>query len=122
MRKALLLLSCAVAISTIGFMIIEEVSLLDAFFMTIITLSTVGYSEVFPLSNSGKIFSAFMIMLNIGVVAYTLSVFSEYIIAGNFFKHRNKIRMEKRVRKLSNHIIICGYSKYAEESIQHFEA
>jgi len=110
------------AISTLGFVLIEDVSLLDAFFMTIITLSTVGYSEVFPLSDIGKIFSSIMILLNILVVAYTLSAFTEYIIAGNFFKQRNKIRMEKRVRKLSNHIIICGYSKYAEESIQHFEA
>jgi len=122
MRKAIILLSCAVAISTIGYIVLEGVSFLDAFFMTIVTLSTVGYSEVFTLSETGKIFTSFMILVNIGVVAYALSVFTEYIVQGQFFYQRNKKRMENRVKKLSNHIIICGYSKYAEESILHFDA
>lgn len=122
MRKALILLFLAVAISTIGFMIIEGASLLDSFFMTIVTLSTVGYSEVFPLSDTGKVFSSIMILANIGVLAYALSFFTEYIIQGQFLKQRNLKRMENRIQKLSNHIIICGYSKYSEESILQFEA
>jgi len=122
MRRAIILLTCAVAISTIGYMLIEDVSMLDSFFMTIITLSTVGYSEVFPLSDAGRLFSSIMILCNIVILAYTLSAFTEYIIQGQFFNLRNKKRMEKRVQKLSNHIIICGYSKYAKESIQHFKS
>lgn len=122
MRKALLLLALAVVISTIGFMIIESASLLDSFFMTIVTLSTVGYREVFPLSDAGKVFSSIMILANMGVLAYALSAFSEYIIEGQFLKQRNLKRMEDRVQKLSNHIIICGYSKYSEESILQFAA
>jgi len=122
MRKALILLFCAVAVSTIGFMIIEGASLLDCFFMTVVTLSTVGYSEVFPLSSTGKVFSSVMILTNMGVIAYALSAFSEYIISGEYFKNRNLKQMENRIQKLNNHIIICGYSKYSEESIHQFDA
>ncbi len=69
-----------------GYMLTEGYNLIDAIYMVIITISTVGYTEVEPLSPLGKKFSSFFILINIGLFAYFLAVFSYYIIQGEIFK------------------------------------
>ena len=103
-----------------GYVIIEGYSWIDAFFMVIITISTVGYGEVKELSNAGKIYSAILIIINVGVFAYLLSVFSHYIIQGAYFKKAFLRKMKKKIAKLKNHVIVCGYGKYGNEIVDHF--
>ena len=80
----LLLIVCIVCIGVAGYIIIEEYSVLDSFYMTIITVATVGFREVQPLSDSGKIFTSFLIITSFGTFAYALTSISQYVIDGEF--------------------------------------
>jgi voltage-gated potassium channel len=102
-------------------MLIEDYDLADAFYMVVITVSTVGYTEVQPMSDAGKLYSAFYIIVNIGLFAYFLSVFSYYVIQGKIYKNWHYSMMKKSINKLEGHIILCGYGKYGREIATHFE-
>ena len=119
-RIALGLLLIDMLIGVAGYIIIEGYRFIDAFYMVIITISTVGYTEVEPLSDSGQLFSTFYIVVNIGLFAYLLAVFSNYVIQGEIFKkmHLNLIR--NNIEKLSDHVNLCGYGRYGKEISSHF--
>ena len=67
-----------------GFILIEDYTFLEAFYMTIITIATVGFQEVRPLSDSGKIFTAFLIITSFGTFAYAISAITKYVVEGEF--------------------------------------
>lgn len=110
----LLLIIFVIIVGTSGYMIIEPEysdSVLDALYMTTITLATVGYEEVFPLGNAAKIFTIFLIAIGITTLGYGVSSITSLIIEGqikNTFRDR---KMEKSINKLKNHIILCGYGR-----------
>lgn len=110
----------SILLGVFGFMGIENYTLTDAFYMAVITISTVGYTEVEPLSEGGKIFSSIYIILNIGIFAYILSVFSSYVIEGEFFEKLQQSRMEKKINELQKHVILCGYGRYGKEIAENF--
>lgn len=118
-RLGFLLLIFDLVIGIGGFIAIENFGLIDAIYMTIITVSTVGYTEVQPLSEAGQIFTSVYILINIGVFAYVLAVFSYYIIQGEIFKNMHLAMINKSISKLQDHVIICGYGKYGKEAVQH---
>ncbi len=120
-RIAFGLLAFSVLVGILGFTILEKYSFLDAFYMTIITLSTVGFGEVRPLSGAGRIFTSFYIVGNIGIYAYAATAFSRYIIEGEIFKKRFIKSMEKRINALHDHVIVCGFGKYGYEICRHLE-
>ena len=120
LRLALWLLIGDLAFGIVGFSALEQYNLLDAFYMTIITISTVGFTEVHPLSPGGRIFTSGLILLNIGIISYILAVFSYYIIQGEFFKNLHHLMIEKQISKMQDHIILCGYGRYGKEISQHF--
>ncbi len=121
LRVAVLLLVLDMIIGTVGYMWIEGYSLLDAFYMVVITISTVGYSEIQTLDPAGKLFTALFIIINIGLIAYLLAVFSYYVIQGEIYKKWHFYMISKRVNKLKDHVILCGYGKYGREISSHFE-
>src|SRR5689334_21287663 len=85
----------------LGFMLIEHYSFLDSFFMTIITVATVGYEEVKPLSDIGKLFTSFLIIFSIGTFAYAVSVLTKYVIEGEFQLYFKHYKVNKEILKLS---------------------
>ena len=101
----------------LGFMIIEDYSFVDAFYMVVITISTVGFMEVEPLSEAGRLFTAVLISVNIGVFAYALAVFSYYIVQGEIFKLMHVNQIQSRISDLKDHVIVCGYGKYGTEIV-----
>jgi voltage-gated potassium channel len=103
-----------------GYMYLEGYSLGEAFYMTVITISTVGYTEVRPLSEAGQLFSSALIILNFGIFAYVLSVFSYYVINGEFFKNMHLNLISNKIEQLKNHVIVCGYGRYGKEVVQNF--
>lgn len=103
-----------------GYMYFEDYSFREAFYMTVITISTVGYTEVRPLSPEGQWFSSFLILLNIGIFAYVLSVFSYYIFSGEIFKKMHQNMIGSKIDALHNHVIVCGYGRYGQEVVQNF--
>jgi voltage-gated potassium channel len=96
---------------TVGYMLLEGWSFFDALYMTVITITTVGYGEVHQLSKEGRLFTVFLIILSFGVVAYIVGSTSQTIIAGQLRKILGRRKLEKRVKKLKDHFIICGYGR-----------
>ncbi|MEM9887370.1 MAG: NAD-binding protein [Bacteroidota bacterium] len=115
LRRALTLFGLSLAVGIFGYILIEDYSLIDAIYMTVITISTVGFAEVEPLSNIGRLFTSVLILFNIGVIAYALYAFTDYVIEGELFKKMQIRLMNNRIEALEEHVIICGYGKYGEE-------
>lgn len=108
---ALFLLVIIVCVGTIGFVIVEDWSFFDAFYMTIITVSTVGFNEVNELSMGGKMFTSFLIITSFGTFAYAVSAITSYIVGGEYKSYFQEYKSLKTVSKMNNHIIICGYGR-----------
>lgn len=107
-----------ILVGVAGYYFIEDYRLLDAIFMTIITIATVGYREVKELDDAGKIFTSFLIIFSIGTFAYAISVITRYVIEGEFrlfFKH---YKVNKDIQKLKNHVIVCGYGRNGKQACQ----
>lgn len=119
LRVAFWLTMGMVGLCALGLMGIEGYGLLDAIYMSVITISTVGYGEVEPLSTAGKIFMIFVVAVNIAVVAYALAAFSYYVIEGKIFEQMERKRMQARVAELSGHTIVCGFGRYGREIARH---
>ena len=113
---AFVLLISIVCIGIIGFMIIEGFSFIEAFFMTIITVATVGFQEVHPLSDVGRVFTAFLIILSFGIFAYAVTTFTRYIVDGIFRNYYKDNKVKKRIGKLKNHVIVCGYGRNGKQA------
>ncbi|MCS7075135.1 MAG: potassium channel protein [Bacteroidia bacterium] len=95
----------------LGFALLEGYSWLDAIYMTIITLSTVGYGEVEKLSEHGKLFASIFIVMNIGIFAYALSTIVSFIAGGEFISFFKDYKNLRKVNMLQNHVIVCGYGR-----------
>ncbi len=107
----LALLLFSVALGQLGYIFLEGYTPLEALYMTIITLSTVGFSEVRPLTDTGRIFTIFYILVNLGIFAYAISIFTTYVVEGEFKAFFRQYMTSKRVQKMKNHIIVCGYGR-----------
>ena len=115
--RALTLIFLIILLGVFGFMIISGYGFVDALYMTVITISTVGFSEVHPFTTADKIFAIFLILTSISVVGYTISSFSEYLITGQLFEHFKHKRVEKKIAQLSDHTIVCGYGRNGKQAI-----
>lgn len=110
-----LLLIVLISAGTLGFMFIEEWSLVDSFYMTIITMSTVGFSEVNELSMHGKIFTSLLIISSFGTFAYAISSITTYLVGGEYKKYFKEYKTLKNVKNMENHVIICGYGRVGKQ-------
>ncbi len=107
---ALVLLVLVIAGGTVGYMSIENWGILDSFYMTIVTLSTVGYGEVYPLSYPGKILSILLIVTGVGAVAYAVGTAGRIMLDERIRVVLGR-RVMKSIQKLQNHYIICGFGR-----------
>ena len=96
---------------TIGFMSIEGGSALDSLFMTVITITTVGYDQVMPLHPMGKIFAIILIFMGVGFVLHIFTVITEAVVEGGLEETIRRMKMKKRIAKLRGHYIVCGYGR-----------
>jgi voltage-gated potassium channel len=104
-----------VVIGTIGYEVIEGWPLLDSVYMTITTITTVGFAEVHPLSDAGRIFSIFLIIGGVGGALYILTTLMGYILEGQFGITLGRRRMKTKIAKLKKHFILCGYGRVGQE-------
>ncbi len=118
-RWAIFFIFVGFSISVVGFMYFESYSFKEALYMTVITLSTVGYGELRPLSESGRLFATLLIIFNFIVFAYTISSFTALVIEGDLFKNLHLKTIERHIKKMKNHIILCGYGRYGREVADH---
>lgn len=117
----LLLLLFLVTFSTLGMMFLEHWSFLDALWHTVITISTVGYGEVHPLSTAGRIFTMVVIVTSFIILAYGASKIAAMIFEGELRKKFTIKRMEKMALKLKNHTIICGLGRTGEAAVKELQ-
>lgn len=111
----LFLLILITAGGTVGFMVIEGWGFVNSFYMTIITISTVGFSEVEPLSVYGRFFAAFLIISSFGTFMYAVSSISSYLVGGEYKQYFKEYKTMKEARQLKNHVIICGYGRVGKQ-------
>ncbi|MBC7694941.1 MAG: potassium channel protein [Burkholderiales bacterium] len=114
----LLIMFTVWVIGTIGYVLIDNYSWFDAFYMTVITVATVGYGEVAPLSHAGKLFTAFLIITSFGTFAYAVSSITKFVIDGEFNEFFKNRKLSATIDKLSDHIIICGYGRNGRQAAQ----
>ncbi len=98
-------------LATAGYMFIEGWSLLDSAYMTAITLSTVGYSEVHDLSDGGQFFTIFLIFTGVGYFLYLGGVFISSVVDGEIKSMLGRQRLNSKIKKMKNHYIVCGYGR-----------
>jgi voltage-gated potassium channel len=116
-----LMLSVLLA-GTFGYHFISELSWLNAIYMTIITVTTVGFSEVGPLKTEGKIFTIFLIISSVFIFAYAISVITEYLFSKNQLQLLKTKKVKKMINSLSNHVIICGYGRNGMQAVERLKA
>lgn len=114
----LLILLSVWVVGTIGYIIIDDYTFFDAFYMTVITVATVGYGEVAPLSHAGKLFTAFLIITSFGTFAYAVSSITKFVIDGEFNEFFKNRKLNATIDKISDHVIICGYGRNGRQAAQ----
>jgi len=91
-----------------GYVLVEGWTVFDAIYMTVITVATVGYGEVHPLSPYGRVFTIFLILFGMGTFIYALSTITAFILEGEFGGYLRRKKVKSRIGKLENHYIVCG--------------
>jgi voltage-gated potassium channel len=118
---AVSLLCGLVVMGTTGYIVIEKANILDSLYMTIITISTVGFKEIHEFSNAGKIFTIILIIMSISIYAYSFTVITAFMLEGEIsyflLGYRSKI-----MRKMENHVIICGFGRNGQQVAKELES
>ncbi|MCH1582274.1 MAG: NAD-binding protein [Flavobacteriales bacterium] len=113
---SLAVVAAVIVVGSVGFMLLEGYTFIEAFYMTMITVSTVGFREVHELSPNGMVFTSLLIIFSIGTFAYTISAITTYFVTGEYrdlFKAR---KLERTIDNLKDHVIVCGYGRVGEKA------
>lgn len=115
LKLSVTLMVLVALIGSVGFKIFEKISFFDAFWLTVITVLTVGYGDAVPLTFEGKVFALLIIPISIGIVTYVIGSVTALIIEGEFSQAVRRRKMEKEIDKMNNHMIICGVGRVGEQ-------
>ncbi|MDF7806646.1 potassium channel protein [Pontiellaceae bacterium B12219] len=121
-RRGVIGIMLVLLFGTIGYKYIENWGWLDAFYMTVITVSTVGITEVHPLSNAGRLFTVVMIIGGVGVMAYCLTRLAEFMFQRSISNVLGRRAMTKKMSCMKNHVIICGYGRTGSRVVTELQA
>ncbi len=124
-KRVLIILSLifvVLSVGTAGYMIIENMNFLDALYMTVITVTTVGFGEVKKLNHDGKIFTIFLIASGFGVFTYAATAGAQILVEGELKELFKKKRLKKEINKLKDHFILCGFGRMGQIISKEFKA
>lgn len=113
-----LLLGGITIAGTVGYVVIDDYPWIDALYMTVITIATVGFGEIHPLSSGGRIFTIILIFSSLGLVAYYISLFTRLLLDGEW---RQQYRLYLQIKKISGmeqHVIVCGYGRNGRQACE----
>jgi voltage-gated potassium channel len=121
-KFALLSLVIIIILGTLGYSLIEKWGLLDSLYMTIITITTVGFTEVRELTQTGKIFTLVLIIGGVGVGAYTIGSITQSMVEGELRKILGRRKLERQIKNLTEHYIVCGFGRIGSTVSREFAA
>ena len=121
-NTAIILLVVLLCIGVVGFKLMTNYSWIDSLYMTVITITTVGFGEVAPLDEESKIFTIFLILASVIIVGYAIKVITEYILTKNDVEELKLKKMQKNIDSMSDHIIICGYGRNGKQAAKKLKA
>tara|TARA_B100000949_G_scaffold235130_1_gene256657 strand:+ start:25992 stop:26987 length:996 start_codon:yes stop_codon:yes gene_type:complete len=108
---ALSLMVIVLLFGVVGYKMLSDFTWIEAVYMTIITVTTVGFSEVRPLDANAKIFTVFLIVTSVFIFGFAISVVTEYILGRNSLELLKKKKVKKQIDSLSNHVVVCGFGR-----------
>jgi voltage-gated potassium channel len=114
LRVAVLFIAAVVVTGVMGYRFLEGYTWLEALYMTVITLTTVGFQEVRPLSPTGRIFTIALLVGGLGVVFYTAVAVAQNVVEGEFQQFFGRRRMERKIGSLTDHYLVCGFGRIGE--------
>jgi voltage-gated potassium channel len=115
---AILLLLAVFMAGVFGYRFISDYSWIDAFYMTVITVTTVGFGEVAPLDDVDKLFTTVLILSSIFILAYAISVITEYMLSKNNIGNLREKRMHKIIDSMKDHVIVCGFGRNGKQTAE----
>jgi voltage-gated potassium channel len=119
-RRRLILIAVAIAgslaIGTAGYMVIDGYPAFDAFYMAVITITTVGYSEIRPLSQAGRLFNSFLLLFGVSILFLAVGVITQTVFELEVNRYFQKRRTRRMIEQLNNHYIICGFGRIGRGS------
>lgn len=122
LKSAFLALGVLVLAGTIGYAAIEGWPYLDALYMTVTTITTVGYMEVHTLSRTGRLFTLLLIVSGVTVLFYTVGKIAQVMFEGQFQRYFGRMKVEKQIESMRDHYIICGYGRIGSLICREFAA
>jgi voltage-gated potassium channel len=114
---SILLLFVVVSLGVTGYMFISGDSFIDSLYFTIITMTTVGFGELHPLNDSEKLFTIFLILISISVYGYSVTALTEYLANGKILQRLKNKKVQKKIKNLKNHTIVCGYGRNGKQAV-----
>ena len=105
-------------VGTFGYAFIEDYPWIDALYMTIITMSTVGYGETHQLSNAGRIFTILLILSSVGLVGYYLATMTRLLSDGEWSREYREFKQHNYLQKMENHVVVCGYGRNGRQACE----
>lgn len=112
------MLVCISLIGVFGYRLISGYTWIDAVYMTVITVATVGFGEVSPLDDESKIFTVFLILASVIIVGYALTIITEHILSKSNIEELKTKKMQKKIDSFKNHIVVCGYGRNGKQVVQ----
>ncbi len=116
-HRAVVALILLIIIGVVGYMNLSNDSFVNALYMTVITITTVGFGEVHPLNEEEKLFTIFLIFMSLIIIGYAVSVLTEYIASDELFKNLKFKKVQKKIDKLKKHTIVCGYGRNGKQAV-----
>jgi len=113
-----LILTAAIVVGTVGFFLIERWPLFDSFYMTLMTLTTVGYGEVHPLSTAGRMFASFLMLVGVTTVFVSIAILGETLLRLEMTDYFGRKRRDRMLRDIKDHYIVCGAGRVGRSVIQ----
>ncbi|MEO9510796.1 MAG: NAD-binding protein [Flavobacteriaceae bacterium] len=119
---AISLMLLVLLFGVVGYKFISGFTWIEAVYMTIITVTTVGFSEVRPLDPSAKIFTVFLIVTSVFIFGFALSVITEYLLGRNSLQILKKKRVKNKIKSLTDHVVVCGYGRNGQQAAEKLKA
>ncbi|NHF60729.1 potassium channel protein [Flavobacteriaceae bacterium TP-CH-4] len=119
---ALSLMFTVVLFGVMGYRFLADYTWIDALYMTIITMATVGFKEVQPLDDTAKIFTVLLIMASVFILGYAISVITEYVLGRNSLQLLKKKKVRNKIKSLSNHVVVCGHGRNGMQAAERLKA